>query len=215
MMSSYKPLYHTGIFLVFMTSFAIFVGYGFPYFLISLLGMVGMSGMIAWKLTAPGAVMSELLGYKPSLKGNIGVALMGLGLLVGLVMGMAYRDFTGSAPLPHTLTYLAILAALIGMAEELVFRGFIFGQVRHLGLVFTIFLTAAAHTLYKVLLFLPDHPMAESDIFFLIRWTLIVGVIFGIMREASKDIYPALIAHAIFDVVVYGDHQITPWWVWM
>jgi len=214
-MSSYKPLYRVGIFLVFATLFAFFVGYDFPYFLFALAGVLGMSGMIAWKLATPGAKMAELWGFNSPGKGNMWFALMGLAVLIGIVMGMAYRDFSGSPPLPQTLTIVAALTALIGMTEELIFRGFIFGQIRHLGAIFTIFLAAATHTLYKVFLFLPDHGIAAFDIFFLIRWTLIVGVILGIMREASKNIYPAIIAHALFDVVVYGDHSHTPWWVWM
>jgi len=79
----------------------------------------------------------------------------------------------------------------------------------------TILLAAAAHTLYKAALFIRPPEGVEVALGFLVTWTLIGGVAFGLMRVAAGNVWPAVAAHVAFDVIAYGDAAEAPWWVWM
>ena len=45
-------------------------------------------------------------------------------------------------------------------------------------------------------------------------FTFTVGALFGLSRELSRSIYPAVAAHAAFDLMVHGAAAQAPWWVW-
>jgi hypothetical protein len=36
----------------------------------------------------------------------------------------------------------------------------------------------------------------------------------GLMRHFSGSVLPAVTAHVLFDILVYGDWAQAPWWVW-
>lgn len=71
-----------------------------------------------------------------------------------------------------------------------------------------------AHTGYKVVLFWSLGAGLEIDYFGLIFWTILVGILIGIIREVSKSIVFAIISHVVFDIIVYGDKLTAPWWIW-
>jgi len=81
-------------------------------------------------------------------------------------------------------------------------------------LVAAVVLAAAAHTAYKAALFVWPPAGVEIDYEFLILWTLAGGVAFGALRVAAGTVWPAVAAHAAFDLVAYGDAVRAPWWVW-
>ncbi len=54
----------------------------------------------------------------------------------------------------------------------------------------------------------------QFDLFFLVVWTLVGGLLFGLLREKSGSAFPPLIAHAMFDIVLYGGLATAPLWVW-
>lgn len=137
-----------------------------------------------------------------------------LGAIIGLGLGVTYRMKCGWDLFPGVLTQFALIAALIGAAEELLYRGYIQGQVRGLGPVWAIVCPAICHTGYKCLLFVfPPFPI-EIDYLFIVTWTVTGGLIFGALREHSRSVLPPLAAHVCFDIIVYGGCLKAPWWVW-
>jgi membrane protease YdiL (CAAX protease family) len=115
--------------------------------------------------------------------------------------------------LPASLTLFAPVAALIGATEEIVVRGYLQGRLRVLGPLSALLIAAAAHTAYKCALFLPPAPQ-PADFLFLAFWTFVGGMLFGDLRETTRSLWPPLLAHAAFDIVLYGGLAQAPWWVW-
>ncbi len=135
-------------------------------------------------------------------------------LAVGILFGVAYRDYLNVFFIPLKLTAFAVVAAAIGSTEELLFRGYLQSQIRNFNVMLSIFAATCAHTAYKFLLFLPYNPEPDIEITFIIQWTLLGGFVFALIKEFSQNtVYPVL-SHALFDLLVYGDKMVTPWWVW-
>ena len=136
------------------------------------------------------------------------------GLLLGVVYALVYRATRPVSLFPVMLTGFAIPAALIGAAEELVFRGFLQGLCRKLSVLFAVFFATVAHTLYKGCLFLSPANTTEVRMTTLLIWTFVGGLAFGMLREKAKSSIPAVLAHLVFDVLVYGELMKAPGWVW-
>ena len=135
-------------------------------------------------------------------------------IVFGILIAVVYRNRQHNFILPGRLTSFAILAMLIGTTEELVFRGFIQGHTRHISILFSVIFATTAHTAYKCSFFLAHQSGYEMDIMFLMKWTMLGGIVFGIIREYSNNIVPPIAGHAVFDLLVYGDSVGTPWWIW-
>jgi len=137
-----------------------------------------------------------------------------IALILGIVLGIVTRNRFDLTLIPKTLTRIAIIAPLVGMVEEFVFRGVIQGHVRPAGRVFAILFAASGHTLYKlfVIFSLSDHSGFNFQI--LAFWTLIVGILLGIFRELSRSVIPPAVGHACFDIILYGGFITAPFWVW-
>jgi membrane protease YdiL (CAAX protease family) len=143
-----------------------------------------------------------------------GIGFLITGIVVGGILGLSYRHFFFDTTLPASITTFAIISPLIGITEELLFRGYLQGRIRGLNRVLAIVVAALGHTTYKciVLRSLPDP--SGIDFTFLITWTMIGGLIFGILRDLSDSIFPPALAHGCFDVIVYGGFVSAPVWVW-
>ena len=63
---------------------------------------------------------------------------------------------------------MALVAPLVGAIEELIFRGYIQGQLLAGGKFFSILFASAFHTSYKLLLILTLAVPLQFDFFFLI-----------------------------------------------
>lgn len=139
-----------------------------------------------------------------------------IGSLVGLFFALVYRDYSKINLWPAKLNYFAIVAPLVGATEELIFRGFLQKRVRQIGIASSIIIASLFHTVYKSVFFFSRHSYGEINLFYLIKWTLIVGIIFGILKEFAKNSLPPICGHAIFDLVAYGDRPMSmaPWWIW-
>ena len=72
---------------------------------------------------------------------------------------------------------------------------------------------ASSHTLYKTCLYLFPPGGVHPDIRGLAFWTFAGGLLFGVMRARLGGFLVPTLAHALFDVVVYGDSRNAPWWV--
>jgi membrane protease YdiL (CAAX protease family) len=120
-----------------------------------------------------------------------------------------YRQYLGQPWAPGSLRPFVLAALLIGLTEELIFRGYIFGAFSRAPAL-AIGLSAAAHTLYKTALFWSDPGFSLWQLSLL---TLLFGLLLGLMRWDSRSLWPCILFHAVFDVWVYGDGA-APWWVW-
>lgn len=137
-----------------------------------------------------------------------------IGLQMGIAGAMYYRGSFGMTVFPAIVRSFAMVAICIGIMEELVFRGFIQSRLSKLNPGFAIVFAAFAHATYKVFLFLSPaaHQLPYITQFYTI--TFGVSILIGILRYYSKSILPAIIVHAVFDLLVYAENIQAPWWVW-
>ena len=137
-----------------------------------------------------------------------------IGIFIGIILALVSRYVYKLSFIPGTLTFVAFASPLIGMTEELIFRGYMQGRLRKIHIISSIYIAAASHTLYKFLVLrsLPDG--IRIHFFALITLTFGVGILLGYLRELSGNALPAMIMHATFDIVLYGDFTEMPEWVW-
>jgi membrane protease YdiL (CAAX protease family) len=191
--------------------FSFFIHYKFPVRLFSFAALL----MVAF-------IVSRNLRSIPDLKKitgeNISFRITFLysisGIAAGIMLAVIYRRHLDIRLLPGSLHLFVIAAALIGCMEELVFRGFLQEYVSSINGPFSVLFSTLSHTGYKCCLFLSPVITADINIGFLALWTLIAGILFGTIKHISKSILPSLIAHALFDIIVYGEFVSAPWWVW-
>jgi len=143
----------------------------------------------------------------------IGVySLVGLGL--GILFALRCRSISNVTVLPQTLTVIAVIAPMIGISEELLFRGFLQGKLSSINIYGAIILSAFGHTLYKYLVLRSLPIDIGIDFLSLVVFTFLAGLMCGALRVLSRSIIPACVTHAIFDILVYGGLSTWPIWVW-
>jgi len=182
----------------------------FSVFLASI-GVVLSLGVVVVRLRS-GASLFQIFGFERIQKHCLYFILVSL--LAGFILGMLYRGSLKLGVLPRQLVSFALLAALIGATEELLFRGFIQTSLRKVNIYLGIIFGAIAHTVYKLILFWSLESGFQIDITGLIIWTMFGGLVFGILRETSKSVLFPILSHIVFDIIVYGDRTIPPWWIW-
>jgi membrane protease YdiL (CAAX protease family) len=194
-----------------MCLFAAFAHSGWPLFALSVAGLVTAAAVLArfFRIESrPAAVLGlDRVSPRVGLHAGIGIAL-------GIALGAIYRAAYGHGLFPGRLTGFALTAALIGAAEELLYRGYAQGRARRFGAGGAVAFAALAHTAYKCALFVYPPQGYEVSLGPLAVWTLLGGAVFGILREISSSAVPPLAAHACFDLIAYGDRIQAPWWVW-
>jgi membrane protease YdiL (CAAX protease family) len=136
------------------------------------------------------------------------------GTVFGCFLALFYRWYLETGYFPQSLRWFAVIAAGIGSTEELVFRGYVQGQFARRAGFFSIVIASLAHTGYKCCLFLSPVSATSVDIGFLAICTFYAGLLLGAIRYFSGSVWPAVIAHALFDILVYGENVNPPWWVW-
>jgi membrane protease YdiL (CAAX protease family) len=136
------------------------------------------------------------------------------GIIFGGLLALLYNFVKADALLPTTLTKFALTAPLIGITEELVFRGYVQSMSASSGPSASVLIAASGHTLYKYLVIRTVPVDLETDIPSLVLLTFLVGLFFGMMREASRNVIPPALAHALFDIIVYGGASLAPVWIW-
>jgi len=147
--------------------------------------------------------------------GRRDLAWCATGLALGAGLAVWYRVYLGCAAWPSDLRAFAPTALLIGGAEELVYRGYMQGRLRPLGSTGTVLATSAFHAAYKGALFAgPRGAASAGTLVVLVGFTFGVGALLGVMRERSGSLWPCLLTHGLFDVLVYGETPMAPWWVW-
>jgi membrane protease YdiL (CAAX protease family) len=137
-----------------------------------------------------------------------------VGIAFGLLLGLVYNLVKADTLLPPSLTKFALIAPLIGIMEELVFRGFVQLKLAPTGAMASVLVAASGHTLYKYLVIKTVPVDLDTFMPSLVLLTFLVGVVFGIMKEASGSVLPPALAHALFDIIVYGGAILAPVWIW-
>lgn len=194
-----------------MWLFALFAQQPLPLFTVSLAGLLLVAVLIARSLareTSPRAVF----GW-PLYSRKVGL-MTAIGCVLGLLLGLWYRGAYGLSLFPAPLAPFVVPAALIGATEELIFRGYIQGRISGFGFWLAPAFAALSHTAYKCALFVFPPGGVEIDLPLLASLTFVSGFAFGVLRQLSGSVLPALGAHVVFDVLAYGDRPEAPWWVW-
>jgi len=191
--------------------FAFFIQYEFPVSLLAILALILPSYIISRNLISINDIR-KITGEIPSLKMFILFSI--IGITGGVAFAVMYRWHLDAPLIPRSIHYFALVAALIGCMEELVFRGYLQESVESSGPLFQVTFSTLSHTGYKCCLFLSPFSVIQTNIGFLALWTIIAGAIYGTIRYYSKSILPSLIGHAVFDIWVYAEFVKAPWWVW-
>jgi membrane protease YdiL (CAAX protease family) len=194
-----------------LTVFAYFIHYEFPVRLISFAALMLPAYFFSRNFKSF-SEFKKIIGQSFELKSTLLYCIAGL--LSGLLLAIFYRWYLDISLFPESLHLFVLVAALIGILEELVFRGFIQEYVKSLNPLFSILFSTFSHTGYKCCLFLSPVVKGDIDIGFLALWTIIAGLLFGTIKHFSKSILPSAIAHALFDILVYAEFVSAPWWVW-
>jgi membrane protease YdiL (CAAX protease family) len=191
--------------------FSFFIQYKFPVRLFSFAALLIAAFIISGNIRTL-SDLKRITGGSFSL--GITLLLIISGIALGIVLAVIYRWHLGLSLIPRAFNLFVITAALIGCMEELVFRGFLQEYVRSIIGPFSVLFSTFSHTGYKCCLFLSPAITANIDIGFLALWTLLAGILSGTIRHLSKSLLPSLIAHALFDILVYAEFVSAPWWVW-
>ncbi len=207
----YRTLAEASLCSIAFMVFAFFIHFGFPLKLVSLSALVLASYLISLQFQ----ILPDLwrkTGLYVSFKASFLFTLAGI--VSGILLALLYRWHLGISLFPESIHYFVIIAASIGAVEELVFRGFLQEQVKSINGPFSVLFSTISHTGYKCCLFLAPATASGIDIPHLALWTFLFGLLFGTVRHLSKSILPSLIAHVIFDILVYAEFVKAPWWVW-
>ena len=194
-----------------MVVFGLTAHSSFPAFSLALAGLL---------LTAVAVAGSFRRGHSPAQAfGLTGITRpVAVGCLAGVLLGAGLAvlfRFTYDQPLLLTgIRPFVLTAALIGAAEELLFRGFIQGKLSSLGWPAAVVLASLAHTAYKLSLFVFPKEGWATSFLILGSFTFVVGCMQGALRQGTGSVLPPVTAHAFFDILAYGDWAQAPWWVW-
>ncbi|WP_348813551.1 CPBP family intramembrane glutamic endopeptidase [Flavobacterium maritimum] len=191
--------------------FAYLVTNPFPYKITALFPLLITAFIISRQIKSPLRTFKLLFENVSSLKIAIYTII---GIQMGLAAAMYHRGNLGMTVLPEAFRSFALIAASIGILEELVFRGFIQGRLMLLNTNFAVLFAAFAHAFYKVCLFLSPAAPYQQDLTAFFFWSFAAYVALGLLRFYSKSMIPVIISHAVFDLIVYAEILEAPWWVW-
>jgi membrane protease YdiL (CAAX protease family) len=142
---------------------------------------------------------------------SLAAGLIGFGALVALLV-LAARLMRLPAsfpivtppdmPIVTALSLLVMASIVAGVTEEAAFRGYMQGPIeRRYGLAVAILVNG---TLFGLLHF-PTHP---ADVLWMLPYYVAVSAVYGGLTWAANSILPALVLHAVGDIVV-----LTRWWL--
>jgi membrane protease YdiL (CAAX protease family) len=205
----HSDIYYAALVSLGFWVFAVFIHWSFPMKWVAISAIVFCIFLIVLKIDS---IQSLLLQFR--LRKSINpLKFISIGLAVGLLLAILDRLSIRMTPIPSSLSWFALVAAAIGSTEELIFRGFILTHTAKKNVLFGVVFAAASHSIYKCCLFLFPDPAYDYPMIYLFLLTFGVGLLAGWITVKSKSIYPALLGHAMFDIVLYGELTQAPWWV--
>ncbi len=137
-----------------------------------------------------------------------------LSIMFSVSLATWYRISEQMKPLPVSIHWFVILSVLIGATEELIFRGVVQGEASRWNTTGAVYLSSLAFAGYKALLFILPADENETNLSNLFIFTFLAGILLGYARKNSGSIWPCLVAHGLFDLLVYMETPNPPWWVW-
>jgi membrane protease YdiL (CAAX protease family) len=166
--------------------------------------------VIAFLMVAEKNLSEKLLG---TIRSRRSLIIWTIIATSGAFILAAYSRMDASLSIvPQKLFLFAPVAVCIGILEELMFRGWLFSHLSKWTTWTAVLITPLAHAAYKSILFLSPYLPYQINAWDLFLVTFSAGVFLGLTRFYSGSVWPALIAHAIFDLLIYGDQPV-PWWV--
>lgn len=138
---------------------------------------------------------------------------------LGFLAAVGYRLLIGDALLLSRLHWFVIPAVMVGLTEEILWRGWIQGTLTSAwGTYPAVFAAATSHTLYKTALFVfPPSGMIghqPNDLALVAVLTFGFGLGLGFLRVRQGSLAGPVVFHMVFDLFVYGERSVAPWWVW-
>lgn len=191
--------------------FAYLITYPFPMKAVAFIPLVMVAFIISRDISSPAVAFRFLFRNLFSLKMLVQIVI---GLELGIIAAIYYRGNLGMSILPAVIRPFVVVAASVAIIEELVFRGFIQGQISKLNTDFAMVFAAFAHASYKACLFLSPAAIPQQHLVSYFIWSFGAYVVLGFLKNYSKSIVPVIIAHVIFDLIVYAEVLQAPWWVW-
>jgi membrane protease YdiL (CAAX protease family) len=197
-----------------MVVFVAFSHRGLPWILAGVAGFLLTAAAIVPSLRSPSEAVA-LLGLSGFSRKTVLFTIVGF--IAGAGGALVRRSSLGLSLLPAGgLAAFAAVACLIGATEELIYRGWLQGRIRIFGWPAAVAVAAIAHGAYKTALFAwpPESIGGEMDCMSIGLWAAAAGIVPGLLREFSGSVVPAMVAHAAFDLFLYGALSRAPWWVW-
>jgi membrane protease YdiL (CAAX protease family) len=191
--------------------FAYLISYPFPLKAVAFIPLIMVAFIISRDIDSPMASFKLLFRDIFSVKMLIYIVI---GLELGLAAAIYYRGSSGMPILPAVIKPFVLIAVSIGIIEELVFRGFIQGQISKINTGFAVVFAALAHASYKACLFISPVAIHQEHIVAFFIWSFAAYIALGVLKHYSKSMVPVMLAHAIFDFIVYAEVLQAPWWVW-
>lgn len=191
--------------------FAVLVQYSFPVQLTALLPLSFSALLISRDLVKPPYLFQVNLS---NLYNHRMLAWYAIAILVGIAGGLNYRGNHHMPLYPQSISWFVLVAILVAITEELVFRGFIQARLSLFHPVVAVLFAALAHTCYKAGLFLSPAAVQEQDMAAFFVFTLLASSVAGLIKQWSGHLLPAIITHIVFDIMVYAEATLAPWWVW-
>ncbi len=190
--------------------FSLLIHFDFPLKTIAIFALVMASfWMNSIYRNVPGSVFSpSLWGFKKSLNWIL------VAIILSLILSIYSRIEDGLPAVPSKIGVFVIIAVFIGFVEEVVFRGFVQGGAQQWNQKGAIVLASVSHAGYKALLFVFPLQHINNSNFELFGYTFLAGLVLGYSRYITGSLWPAILAHCIFDFWLYMELSTGPWWVW-
>jgi membrane protease YdiL (CAAX protease family) len=136
-----------------------------------------------------------------------------IGLQLGIAVALYFRFSSQMYVLPQSFNWFLIAGIAIAIMEECMFRGIVQSTAEKMHYQTAPLVAALIHSAYKVTIFIPlanSNPNVNS--LFIGSFIAFVGL--GYLKQFTGSIVPAIIAHVVFDIIVYAEYAHAPWWVW-
>ena len=186
-------LLETAILVAGIAVFALFIQKDGYLMAVAFGGLLLASGIIATIIVKTDSSL-ELLGMD---RFNKKILWYGIAaVLIGTIPAFCGRYVYDLTDFPQSLTIIALISPLIGITEEIIFRGYMQGRLRVIGVVGCVSIPAAAHSVYKFLVLLSVNDLVEVNYPYLILLTFGFGVIVGLMRAGSGSLVACIVRRA-------------------
>lgn len=136
-----------------------------------------------------------------------------IGLQLGIAIALYFRYSSQMNLLPQSSHWFLMTGVAIAVTEECLFRGIVQSTAEKIQYNTAPLAAAFIHSAYKVAIFIPlanSNPNINS--LFIGSFVAFVGL--GYLKQFAGSIVPPIIAHVVFDVLVYAEYTHAPWWVW-